>query len=174
MELPSKIINRGLLKYVEGDATITRGGGHRLLIHICNDVGGWGRGFVLVLSKRWKKPEQEYRVWYRSQGEGRVKFQLGEIQTVEVQSDLAVVNMIAQHDIVTNNEVPPIRYDALRSCLEKVAKEAKDRGSSVHCPRIGCGLAGGTWPEVEPLLTEYLINKGINVTVYDLPEEDKK
>jgi len=34
-------------------------------------------------------------------------------------------------------------------------------------PRIGCGLAGGTWEEVEPLVQEHLA-VDFNVTVYDL------
>jgi hypothetical protein len=34
-------------------------------------------------------------------------------------------------------------------------------------PRIGCGLAGGKWSRVEPLITERLVRRGIAVTVYD-------
>ncbi|WP_435642688.1 hypothetical protein ACR9VJ_06005 [Streptomyces sp. H49] len=34
-------------------------------------------------------------------------------------------------------------------------------------PRIGCGLAGGKWSRVEPLVTERLVGRGISVTVYD-------
>jgi O-acetyl-ADP-ribose deacetylase (regulator of RNase III) len=182
MQQPSRIFNPGMLRYVEGDATIPRGGSHRLLIHIVNDLGGWGSGFVVAISKRWKKPEQEYRIWYRSQGEGQLKFQLGEIQNVEIQTDLTVVNMLAQHGIGLDKDGnPPLRLDALKSCLEKVAKEAKDRSSSVHLPRIGAGLASGktsgydkeVWSKIEALLKETLINKGINVTVYDLPGENK-
>lgn len=173
MQQPSRIFNLGLLRIVEGDATLPRGGGHRMIIHCCNDEGKWGRGFVLALSKRWAKPEQEYRIWYRSQGEGRNKFKLGEIQIVDIQSELAVVNMIGQHGCYPDeNGTPPVRYDALKSCLEKVAKEAKDRSSSIHCPRLGAGLAGGDWNKIEELIKETLINKGINVTVYDLVEKD--
>lgn len=171
MEQPSRIFNSGTLKYIDGDATLPRGGGHRMIIHCCNDFGAWGAGFVLALSKRWKKPEQEYRIWYRSQGEGRNKFKLGEIQIVDIQSELAVVNMIGQHGIdpdVDGN--PPIRYDAIKSCLTKIAIEAKDRSSSVHAPRFGAGLAGGDWNKIEALIKETLINKGINVTVYDFKE----
>lgn len=172
MPQSNRIFNPGILRYVEGDATLPRGGGHRMIIHVCNDEGKWGKGFVLALSKRWQKPEQEYRIWYRSQGEGRNKFRLGEIQIVEIQSELAVVNMIGQHGIEPDeNGIAPIRYEAIKSCLEKIAKEAKDRGSSIHLPRIGCGLAGGTWDKIEPLLIECLINKGINVTVYDFPQQ---
>lgn len=170
---------KGMLKYIDGDATMPRGGGHRMLIHVVNDIGFWGKGFVLALSKRWKKPENEYRLWYRSQGEGQNKFKLGEIQIVEIQSDLAVVNMIGQRDCYPDaNGVLPVRYDAIKSCLDKIAKEAKERNSSVHCPRFGAGLASNkssgydenSWNKIEALLKECLINKGVNVTVYDLPE----
>ena len=33
-------------------------------------------------------------------------------------------------------------------------------------PRIGCGLAGGTWKEVEPIVQAAL--DGLPVVVYDL------
>lgn len=178
MQQPSKIFNRGLLRYVKGDATIPRGGAHRILMHVCNDIGGWGRGFVVALAKRYPKTEQQYRVWFRSQTDGRTPFKLGEIQMVELQSDLAVANMIAQHDIKAETDkdgkvIPPIRYDAFKSCLEKVAKEAKDRNSSVHAPRLGAGLAGGDWAEIEKIINETLIDRGINVTIYDFEEETK-
>jgi hypothetical protein len=35
-------------------------------------------------------------------------------------------------------------------------------------PRIGCGLAGGRWEMIEPLVTEELERHGVEVTVYDL------
>lgn len=62
---------------------------------------------------------------------------------------------------------PPIRYEAVRSALEKVAVHALQHDASIHMPRIGCGLAGGTWDKIEPLLTECLSSKGVKVTMYD-------
>lgn len=163
---PSRFITPGLLRYKVGDATNPHGGGHKLLIHVCNDIGAWGAGFVMALSKRWAKPQDEYRRWYRSQN----KFKLGEIQSVDVQSDIAVINMIAQRDIgVGADGTPPIRYDALRMCLDKVGELAYQKNSSVHAPRFGCGLAKGNWDEIEPLVKELIICRGINVTIYDLP-----
>ncbi|RAJ47078.1 hypothetical protein K353_00279 [Kitasatospora sp. SolWspMP-SS2h] len=41
-------------------------------------------------------------------------------------------------------------------------------GASVHMPRIGCGLAGGRWERIEPLVTDRLTARGVPVTVYDL------
>jgi hypothetical protein len=34
-------------------------------------------------------------------------------------------------------------------------------------PRIGCGLAGGRWERIEPLIQHNLAERGIPVTVYD-------
>lgn len=34
-------------------------------------------------------------------------------------------------------------------------------------PRIGCGLAGGKWERIEPIILEELVAKGVEATVYD-------
>ncbi|MGO8701220.1 MAG: hypothetical protein ACLQVY_26315 [Limisphaerales bacterium] len=75
--------------------------------------------------------------------------------------------MIAQRGLRTLAGVPPIRYDALRECLEKLALEALKLQATIHMPRIGCGLAGGKWGRVEPLIREVVLNN--EVFVYDLP-----
>lgn len=133
-------------------------------MHICNDRGGWGKGFVLAISKRWKAPEEQYREWYKS----KENFTLGAVQLVQVNDDTWVANMIGQHKIYKDeNGEPPIRYAAVEEGLQKVAKFAVANNASVHMPRIGCGLAGGTWDKIEPLITTTLINQQVPVTVYD-------
>lgn len=164
MQYPKKF-NPGLLKFVKGNACHPWGGSHKLLLQVNNDIGAYGAGFSGALAKKWPKVELEYRKWFRSQN----KFVGGEIQIVEVQSDVSVINMIAQEGVRASETDPPaLRLEWLSNCLEKAAKVAMDRGSTIHAPRIGCGLAGGKWEEVEPLLKSAFINKGINVTIYDL------
>lgn len=161
------------IHYLTGDATDPQGAGGKIIIHICNDVGGWAKGFVLALSKRWKQPEESYRSWYASQE----YFQLGVVQFVPVfdeedeeAEELWVANMIAQHDIIADQHGnPPLRLDALEKCLRQVAGFAQDHALSVHLPRIGTGLAGGKWEDIEPLLQQYLSDAGIPTYVYDLP-----
>ena len=34
-----------------------------IIAHVCNDVGGWGSGFVVARSAKWSKPEAAYRRW---------------------------------------------------------------------------------------------------------------
>ncbi|MFP4378574.1 MAG: macro domain-containing protein, partial [Spirochaetales bacterium] len=132
------------LTYVTGDATAPGGEGPKVIAHVCNDVGKWGRGFVVALSKRWDEPEAQFRAWYRS-GE---EFALGKVQFVQVEDELWVANMVGQRDVKAQGGVPPIRYEAVAEALGRVAEFARDRGASVHMPRIGAGLAGGDWDEI--------------------------
>lgn len=153
------------VRYVPGDATAPLGAGKKFLIHVCNDAGGWGKGFVLAVSKRWPEPEKAYRRAARRMG----GLPLGNNIVVPVSPDLTVVNMIAQEGY--RGPGPHIRYPALRDCLGGVAFMARDEGASVHAPRIGCGLAGGSWDVIGPMLEETLT--GLDVFVYDLPEKKK-
>lgn len=152
-----------MIEYIKGDATNPIGKGNKIIAHICNDIGGWGKGFVLAISKKWKLPEQEYREWYKS----KENFRLGEIQIIPVTEYISVANMIGQRGIKTGSKGVPIRYDAVEQCLEKVVNEAEKLSASVHMPRIGCGLAGGKWEMIEPIIQRTLISKDIPVVVYD-------
>ncbi len=155
------------ITYKTGDATNPVAEGPKIIVHVCNDVGGWGRGFVVAISKRWPAPERRYRAWHR--GEEKQPFALGEVQFVEVAEDIRVANLIGQRNLRTVNGVPPVRYEAIRQGLKRVALEARRLGASVHMPRIGCGLAGGQWDVVSQIVEEELVNAGVPVTVYDLP-----
>ncbi|MBN6040976.1 Appr-1-p processing protein [Amycolatopsis sp. 195334CR] len=156
------------IRWVTGDATSPSAEGPKVIAHICNDRGGWGRGFVLAVSRRWPEPEAAYRRWYRDRGGN--DFGLGATQLVQVAPELWVANMIGQHGIKTSRSTgPPIRYDAVRLCLRHLAAQAGRLSASVHLPRIGVGLAGGCWEQIESLITGELVGRGIPVTVYDMP-----
>jgi O-acetyl-ADP-ribose deacetylase (regulator of RNase III) len=152
------------IQYCTGDATAPIGEGPKIIAHVCNDMGGWGKGFVVAISRRWSEPEAAYRKWYADK---EPTFELGAIQVVPVEDGLWVANMIGQRGLRKGPDGPPIRYAAIRECLGKLAKEAKQHDASVHMPRIGCGLAGGQWEEIEPLIAETLLDAGVKVTVYD-------
>ena len=149
--------------YLKGDATAPSSKGMKIIAHVCNDIGGWGKGFVLAVSKRWKEPESQYRKWHREKDD----FQLGEIRLVQVEPYVYVANMIAQKGIKAGSEGVPIRYEALEKCLISLSQKAIELNASVHMPRIGCGLAGGKWEEIEPLILDALVGNGVDVFVYD-------
>ena len=154
------------INYIIGDATHPTIDGNKVIVHICNDIGRWGKGFVIAISKRWAAPENEYRLWFQSQD----NFALGEAQFVKTEDDLWVANLIGQHKIKTykdENSNVPIRYDAVAAGLHKVGQFAIEHKATVHMPRIGCGLAGGTWDKIEPLIQAALLDNDIETYVYD-------
>ncbi len=152
------------ISYQIGDATAPDRQRPDVIAHVCNDSGGWGKGFVLAISRRWPQPEAEYRRWARN----GTDFGLGMVQLVTVDDNLQVANMVAQHGYVSRANPVAIRYDALGQCLSGLAGRI-ERRMIVHMPRIGCGLAGGTWDQIEPLLEDHLATAGFDVRVYDLP-----
>lgn len=169
-----------MISYVTGDATEPQGPGPKVIAHIVNDEGRWGSGFVVALSRRWREPEEHYRMWCQvpthlawCQGEGLP--QLGNIQVVGVEHDIAVANMMAQHGVRRSATAPrAVDYQALKSCLHRlgdatVVYEQHGIIPSIHMPRIGCGLGGGDWAVVEPLIQSTLVDEyGLTVKVYDL------
>ena len=152
------------LKYLEGDATYPVGDGLKVIPHVCNNIDKWGAGFVLALNKRWTEPEFKYHQ--------RNYQNLGDIEIVPVENDIVVINMIGQHGVITDNPlVPPIRYSAIITALEKVQKYCqmkKDMGVevSVHMPKIGSDRAGGDWELIEHIIINTLVAEGTDVYVY--------
>ncbi len=150
------------IQYIAGDATAPIGDGNKIIAHVCNDIGAWGAGFVLAISKRWPQPKAEYL-----KEKSQRSLTLGTVSVIQVEPRIWVANMIAQRGIRTQDGEPPIRYAALRQCLGILAVEAQKLQATVHMPRIGCGLAGGKWEAVEPLIRVAIPDT--EVFVYDLP-----
>ncbi|MFA1541111.1 hypothetical protein [Actinomadura monticuli] len=82
------------ITYLAGDATSPQAKGTKVIAHICNNRGEWGKGFVRAISKRWSEPEAAYRRWHR--GRSGNDFGLGAVQLVRVTPDIWVANMIGQ------------------------------------------------------------------------------
>ena len=166
------------LHYIIGDATepVKR---PAMICHCCNDEGGWGRGFVLALSKKWPTPEAAYREWFRltkALMPDVLLLQLGNVQFVHVAKDIEVVNIIGQHGTQWNGKIPPIRYDAIEKGLKEVYARAIEPSSmasgvkdyTVHMPRIGAVLAGGNWPTIEKII---LSTMTVDTYVYTLESQ---
>lgn len=158
-------MNGNEIHYLTGDATLPNVPGPKILVHVCNDIGKWGKGFVLAISRRWPEPEATFKRCFKA-GECSA---LGDVQFVQVAGDLTVANLIGQHKIATPKTpgYVPVRYPAIEQGLATVAERAVLQGASVHMPRIGCGLAGGKWEMIEPLLQKTLLAQRVAVYVYD-------
>ena len=150
------------LKFVVGDATNPESDTDlKIIAHGCNNVGAWGAGFVLALSRKWDAPEESYKELDFDTLEG------GETQLVKCEPGIYVANIITQ----TFHTSHPVRYDWLRLGFQRLDYFARTTtlSTSIHMPRIGCGLGGGRWSVVESLIREYFSSE-TDITVYDLPK----
>ncbi|MDD5650650.1 MAG: macro domain-containing protein, partial [Candidatus Nanoarchaeia archaeon] len=83
-----------------------------------------------------------------------------------VDSNISVVNMIAQDGYGTKeNNFKPLHLKALRQCLKQVYASTKNTNITIHMPKIGTGLAGGKWEEIEPLILKTI---SVDTYVYTL------
>ena len=137
--------------------------------HVRHKTGKWSAGFVLALSKKWKKPEEEYLNWYKKSNNANkfhspfTFFELGMVQYITVEKDIYVGNMIAQHGIGIKNGKIPLDYEALIKCIIDINSWAVHCNLSIHMPKIGCGLAGGDWNKVEKIIKDIIT---VDVYVY--------
>lgn len=176
-----------MINYLVGDATKPQVDGNKIIAHVCNDSGGFGAGFVVALAKRWPKVKESYLGWYNKKyyipihklctGRAPISFALGNVQLVEVEPEedvvkggIYVANMIAQVGFIGKDNEIPLKYDALTSCLTGVADLAtrlisNGKFASIHMPRIGCGLSGGSWEKVENIIEKCMPH--LSVVVYD-------
>lgn len=160
------------ITYLNGDAIEpidVEGYKEKLIIHICNNVGAWGSGFVVALSKKWWGPEHIFRQEYKKRMHSGEKYiPLGFTQLHYVDENTAVVNMVAQNRLISRTNPKPISYTGLRVCLKSVADYALTYNCSVHMPKIGSGRAGGDWQIIESIIQEELADKNIPTYVYIL------
>ena len=150
------------LIYKKGDATRPHGDGKKIICHVVNNLGVWGAGFVIAVSEKFPEAETAYR--------GLDKRRLGMVQYIHIAGeDIIVANMIAQNGINDSKngwQGDLLSYKHLWDCLNRVFNYARNCEATVHCPKIGSGLAGGDWNRVEAMLIDCAKEYGADCTVY--------
>ena len=125
-----------------GDCTMARHGGvgRKIVAHGCNDIGKWGKGFVLAVSATFgDAPRRSFLAWHRkgTQQPHDDAFGLGAVQFVTnhegPEKSVEVCNMITQHGIMKNPQGPPAaRYEAIEAALASLGRRAGATGRGGH------------------------------------------
>jgi hypothetical protein len=140
-----------------------------LIPHVCNNVNSFGAGFAGAVSKHFPLVKENYHLL----GKQNV---LGYTQFVEAYKNknyghkIIFANMIAQNSTISKNNPRPLNYYSLARCMANVALYAhqnfdSDNRIQIHCPKFGCGLAGGNWNFIKELITD--IWKDLPVYIYE-------
>lgn len=163
-----------MISYRTGDATSPQER-PAVIAHVVNDVGAFGAGFSGALAQRYPLARQSYRQWFQGAYDSQIRqgsampFRLGSvllIRPVPEDANLFLAHLLAQRGIGTDKR--RVDYSALSDALGALYNLiVACVDMSVHMPRIGCGLGGGQWWEVERCLRERL--PCVPTFVYTLP-----
>ena len=80
---------------------------------------------------------------------------------------LTVVNSYTQYKYGKNHSdgvQRPLDYEALTLCMRKINETFK--GKHIGLPKIGCGLAGGSWDMVKKIIQKELCDCDVTVVIY--------
>ncbi len=167
---PNKKISTHIQKpnFVKGDATKPRGTGNKIIAFVVNDTTPrWGAGFALAVRKKWSFVQNHFIRWAE---ENPHDFKLGAVKSLDIDEVTSILTLVSQHGYGLSGK-PRIRYGHLQNCLDKLADIAKEKFASVHMPMIGSGQAGGNWSIILEMIKETLSKKGVEVTIYELPNQ---
>jgi len=138
--------------------------------HVCNNVNVFGAGFAAGVAKHYPIVKENYHLL----GSKNI---LGYVQFVEADKDLTYghklifANMIAQNGIIAKDNIRPINYGALAKTMYRVNEYISvnfnnENKVQIHCPKFGCGLAGGNWNFIQDLILD--IWEDYRVVNYDI------
>jgi O-acetyl-ADP-ribose deacetylase (regulator of RNase III) len=157
-----------------GDATDPQLPGRLVIAHVLSDTGAYDAGFAAAVGARYPLARQRFQAWAHGGPEVYARpFKLGIVQWVGVGAALGrtkrfgdrwVANMVAQAGLRSGKNPHPLKLDALATCLGDLVGIQMP----IVMPRIGCGLAGGNWDEVAPIIDSVLA--GDDVHIFDLPD----
>ena len=126
-----------------------------VIVHGCNARGVMGAGVAKAVKQRYPGAYTAYRHAYEEGG-----LSVGQVIAYPVPNgngalQLVIVNAIIQQTYGTDRR--QVDYAGFERAFVQVAHITRTFGfQDVHLPLIGCGLAGGDWRVIEPIIRRTL------------------
>jgi len=148
------------LKMISGDLIkAAKEGNFDVIAHGCNCFCNFGAGIALQI--RYVFPEAYAADCQTEKGDIN---KLGTCSvadiTLENNQVLHIVNAYTQFSTGRGLQV---NYDSVRFCMRYIKKRFS--GLRIGLPLIGCGLAGGDWDVVGPIIAEELSDEDVTIMV---------
>lgn len=101
---------------------------------------------------------------------------LGTFSKALAENGLICYNLYGQYDFKGRSKGKvDTNYNALEKSFFNMGKDilsSENKQVKVGLPKIGAGLGGGDWKVISGLIDKNLVQKGINVVIYVLSEND--
>lgn len=133
-----------------------------ILVHQVNGLGVMGAGLAKQIAERYPHVERAYKRFVQTDGATPEEL-LGACLLAPASDHLTIANVFGQARI--GRQKRQTDYKALENALIAVTARAYAESKTVAIPhKLGCGLAGGDWDVVEPMIER--IFEGVDVTIY--------
>lgn len=162
-----------MIKITKGNVLESKTNDFKIIGQCVNDLGVMGSGVAKAILDKWPVVKEKYLQWSNANS-----FRLGNIQTVKVEENVFVCNMIAQKGIsfeeIDGVKIPAARYFALYESLLRLRQiiNDSDKVCSVHLPLLCAGLAGGTINQTYRTVWDAFGPSDIDCTIYAFSYED--
>lgn len=150
----------GHLIHVKGDLFATD---DPLIAHCVNARGAFGSGIAGQIARLYPEVRDAYMFKFRRTG-----WTPGQTQFVHVDTypPLTIANACMQDTFGGPAGTDHVDYEAVHACFAQVLDYARAGGMALSIPRVGCGLAGGSWERIEAIIRDQLATRDVRVTCY--------
>lgn len=155
--------NMNRVTVVKGNALQLATSGH--VVHGCNSMGVMGSGIALGVKQTYPLAYEGYHTTFLKNDNF---LQLGSNIPVRVSPDLYIHNAITQ-SLYGRDGKRYVSYDAIADSLTEVNQfimECDEVEKTLSFPKIGCGLGGGNWDIVLPIIVA-VIDPCIKLVYYE-------
>jgi hypothetical protein len=112
------------------------------IVHVISDKLVMGAGFAGTLNRLYPNILRQLRL---------DKPSLGDAHRYNIHENLLVYSMVAMRGLRSKYNPVPLDYGYLEQAMKKVTPPLD---WTIHCPKFGAGLAGGSWFIIEKLIQE--------------------
>lgn len=157
-----------MLNLVHGDI-LSRNTDETKSIVVCHQVncmGVMGAGLAKQVRNKFPEAYAAYLITCSQIKRGMISG-LGKVQFYDALSDAGYIlaNIFGQYGYGRNKRYTD--YDAVRKALQTIARAYQD--ATIRIPyKMGCGLGGGDWGMVLPIIQEELVDNRITVELWTL------
>jgi O-acetyl-ADP-ribose deacetylase (regulator of RNase III) len=147
------------VKVFQGDITTCEAD---VIAHQVNCYFVMGAGVALAIRRKWPKVYEQYRELGKTTKNKNYEW-LGTCQLVDIDQNRYVANLFGQEECGAGRQFT--EYDALENALRELKWHVNYMGlKTVAFPwGIGCGLAGGDWNIVKPMIENVFENTEVEI-----------
>lgn len=137
-----------------------------LICHQCNTLGIMGGGLALQVKRQAPSVFDEYKKLCDEHKENTSEL-MGCVQYCRFNEDSEIANVFGQNDVGYGERMTD--YDALKKAFADIREYAKSHKiSTIAIPKyFGCGLAGGDWGVVLPIIRDSLYSLDGTLMIVD-------